>query len=532
MLNVLLKKQLTEIFRSYFYDAKKNKARSKGAIIGYILLFAVLMVGVLGGMFTMLSLSMCAALSDVGMDWLYFALMALLATLLGAFGSVFNTYSGLYLAKDNDLLLSMPIPVGTIMLSRLLSVYLLGLLYTAVVILPAVIVYWAVVSAAAGAIIGGILLVLLLSLFVMTLSCALGWVVAKISLKLKNKSFITVLVSLLFLGGYYFFYFNAQTLLTQLLANAALYGTKIKGAAYPLYLLGRVGTGDPLAMLATTAFILVLFGLLWRLLSRSFLRIATSSGSTAKRRYREQAVRQRSVDAALLTRELAHFTASPNYMLNCGLGVLLLPLAGGALLWKGGDLLTLAELLFADKDGCVLALLCAAVCTLASMNDMAAPSVSLEGKNLWLAQSLPVTAWQVLRAKLRMQLLLTGIPALFCLLCIALVYPCTAAELMLAVLVSLLYALLSALAGLFLGLKMPNLTWTREITPIKQSGCVLLALFGGWLYALLLGGGYLLAGWQLGFTLYMILWAAATLLLCVVLLRWLKKQGAAIFAAL
>ena len=79
------------------------------------------------------------------------------------------------------------------------------------VILPAVIVYWAVVSAAAGAIIGGILLVLLLSLFVMTLSCALGWVVAKISLKLKNKSFITVLVSLLFLGGYYFFYFNAQT---------------------------------------------------------------------------------------------------------------------------------------------------------------------------------------------------------------------------------------------------------------------------------------------------------------------------------
>ena len=219
-------------------------------------------------------------------------------------------------------------------------------------------------------------------------------------------------------------------------------------------------------------------------------------------------------------------------MLNCGLGVLLLPLAGGALLWKGGDLLTLADLLFADKDGCVLALLCAAVCTLASMNDMAAPSVSLEGKNLWLAQSLPVTAWQVLRAKLRMQLLLTGIPALLCLLCIALVYPCTAAELMLAVLVSLLYVLLSALAGLFLGLKMPNLTWTREITPIKQSGCVLLALFGGWLYALLLGGGYLLAGWQLGFTLYMILWAAATLLLCVVLLRWLKKQGAAIFAAL
>ena len=76
------------------------------------------------------------------MGWLYFAIMGLLAILLGAFGSVFNTYSGLYLAKDNDLLLSMPIPVRTIMAARLLGVYLMGLMYSGVVMLPAIIVYW------------------------------------------------------------------------------------------------------------------------------------------------------------------------------------------------------------------------------------------------------------------------------------------------------------------------------------------------------------------------------------------------------
>ena len=59
----------------------------------------------------------------------------------------------------------------------------------------------------------------------------------------------------------------------------------------------------------------------------------------------------------------------------------------------------------------------------------------------------------------------------------------------LLVIVALLYTLLSALAALALGLKMPNLTWTNEITPIKQSACVAIALFGGWAYALLLGGG-------------------------------------------
>ena len=234
MLKILLKKQLSEIFRSYFYDAKKNKARSRLATCAYMVFFVVLMVGVLGGLFTYLSLSICRPLAEAGMGWLYFALMGLLAIFLGVFGSVFNTYSSLYLAKDNDLLLSMPVPVNAVMLSRLLGVYLMGLMYSGVVILPAVIVYLVTVSAGAGAIAGAILLPILISLFVLTLSCALGWVVAKISLKLKNKSFITVLISLLFLGGYYFFYFKAQTLLSQLIANAAVYGAKIRGTAYPI----------------------------------------------------------------------------------------------------------------------------------------------------------------------------------------------------------------------------------------------------------------------------------------------------------
>ena len=204
MLKLLVKKQLFEIFRSYFYDAKKNKARTKGATIGYIVMFVLLMVGLLGTMFGVLSNTMCGPLAEMGMDWLYFVIMGMMAVFLGAFGSVFNTYSGLYLAKDNDLLLSMPIPVRVIMTSRLLSVYLMGLMYSGIVILPAIIVYWCTVPVTAGAILGGVVLLIVISLFVLTLSCALGWVVAKVSLKLKHKSFITMVLFLVFFGLYYF----------------------------------------------------------------------------------------------------------------------------------------------------------------------------------------------------------------------------------------------------------------------------------------------------------------------------------------
>ena len=150
-------------------------------------------------MFALLSLVMCETLAEVGMSWFYFALMSLLAVLLGAFGSVFNTYSSLYLAKDNDLLLSLPIPVRTIMAARLLGVYLMGLMYSAIVIIPAVIVYLCVTpyTVSPAEMIRRECCLTFHAFRYLYLFCPalLGWIVAKISLKLKHKSFVTVLAS-------------------------------------------------------------------------------------------------------------------------------------------------------------------------------------------------------------------------------------------------------------------------------------------------------------------------------------------------
>lgn len=244
---------------------------------------------------------------------------------MGAFGSVFNTYAGLYLPKDNDLLLSMPIPISALVGARLFGVYLMGLLYSAVVILPAVIVYWVTAGVTLPAVLGGLLITLLISVFVLTISCVLGWIVAKISRKLKHKSLITVLISLVVIGAYYFVYFKAQGMIQDLLANATVYGARIKGAAYPVYLFGSVGIGDARASAIVSAAVAVLFSLMWVLLSRSFLRIATSTGKVARREYRETHSRHRSANIALLCREFSRFTANPNYMLNCGLGTFLIP---------------------------------------------------------------------------------------------------------------------------------------------------------------------------------------------------------------
>ena len=128
--------------------------------------------------------------------------------------------------------------------------------------------------------------------------------------------------------------------------------------------------------------------------------------------------------------------------------------------------------------------------------------------------------------------LLTGIPAAVCFILFAFAHPFSAVELLTGALLVAGYVLLAALFGLYLGLKLPNLHWTNEITPIKQGGAVMLALFSGFAYAALIVVGYLLLGTKLGLTAYLAAFAALTLLLAALLLRWLHKTGCRIFASL
>ena len=132
-----------------------------------------------------------------------------------------------------------------------------------------------------------------------------------------------------------------------------------------------------------------------------------------------------------------------------------------------------------------------------------------------------------------MQVLLTVPPLLLCAVCAAIVYPLGLVGLLVTAVFAASYALLGALAGLTLGVKMPVLTWTDQLMPIKQSAPVMLTLFGGMGYTILLFAGFLLLpSWRLGFAGYAACFAAANLLLCAVLHRWLRKKGAALFAAL
>ena len=532
MFKALLKKQLYQLNQSFFYDGKKGEARSKKSTIGFIVFYAFVIVGLLGGMFTYFSLLLCDGLVAGGYGWLYFTIMVLTAVTMGVLGSVFNTYSSLYQAKDNDLLLSMPIPVRQIMLVRLLGVYLMGFMYSAVVITPAVVVYWINGSRSFACVVGGLLLIFEVSIIVLVLSCILGLAVAKASTKIKNKSIVTTVLSLIFLAAYYYVYANAYTLLQSIISNAASIGEKIKGAAYPLYFIGKAGEGEWLSVLVVALVCAALLALTYFVMEKSFLKIATSSGKTAKREYRAKKVKAKGADGALLSKELAHFVASPTYMLNCALGTILAPAAGVLFLFKGNDFLApFAEMLQGNED--FLPVIAAvATCLITTMNCLTAPSVSLEGKNLWLSLSLPVTSWQILRSKLSLHFLLTALPSVICSVCLCVVLRPSWILCAFIVILPVLFTAFYAALGLAVNIRIPNLNWTSETAAVKQSFAVLITLFTGWLAGVVLGGGWLLLSEKISAIVFMSAAAALLTLVTALVLVWLCKKGTKLYEKL
>ena len=219
-------------------------------------------------------------------------------------------------------------------------------------------------------------------------------------------------------------------------------------------------------------------------------------------------------------------------MLNANLGLVFMIGAAILLFIEGGklrDMLNNADILGGD----IIALIvCAAVCMISSMNTTAASSVSLEGKHIWIAHSLPIEPKSALLAKLKLHLALV-LPPLALLLAAALTAFRFRLELSaLICIVSVLFVTFIALFDLAVNLKWANLHWTNEVIPIKQSLPTFLALFIGFALLLILLGSYLLLSKLVQPLGYLCVAAGLLAIGCLLLYKLITGWGARRFAEL
>lgn len=442
----------------------------------------------------------------LGLDWLYMTLAFLMCSMFMLIGTVFLAKSQLFEAKDNALLLTMPIPPTTVLSARMTSLYLMNLLWGSFVLVPALVCRFWFLGFSLGILLRSLLLFLLLALFVLALSCLLGWGLSLISARIRSKTFVTVFLSLAFIGVYYYFVGTGSQRMMEMLMYESDRIAELLGAVVPLYWIGDAAVnGSAGAFLCSAVLFAVPFLLVFLLLSATFLKTVTASHGTARIRYNAQRHRGavRSAASALLMREQVHLLSSAIYLLNACIGLVFL-VAGAVIALVKYDLLAQSLVMFgADL---IPAIFCGMAAMMLAMVILTPPSVSLEAKTLWQLRSMPVSSAQILLAKWKLHLVWCGIPTAL-LSAVGIVFflrfdaaaivqsldPTLAALLPQVTLTALDYLagiaalvllpqLFSAVMGgigLLLGLRFPNLNWTNEAQVIKQGTAVMLSMFGG-----------------------------------------------------
>lgn len=222
-------------------------------------------------------------------------------------------------------------------------------------------------------------------------------------------------------------------------------------------------------------------------------------------------------------------------MLNSGLGVVFLLGISVFMVIRADrldDMIGILSMTIPNIDRFLPILATAVLGLIISIDAITAPSISLEGRNLWVLRSLPVNAWDVLLSKLGLHLMINCIPQIIAVITLGIVLcaPFTTILLMLAY--SLLLTVLTAQIGLIADLKKPNFVWTNETVPIKQSISVLIVMLSGWVISLVLGGGCFAVRNIISPELYTLILSAVLAGISVSLHMWLKNKGCLVFDSL
>ena len=91
-------------------------------------------------------------------------------------------------------------------------------------------------------------MILLTPLLALTISCILGFVIALVATRIRNKSLITVVLTLGFIGLYVYGYSQISRYLQLLLANSETVAETVKEVLYPLYQMGLAAKGNVISL--------------------------------------------------------------------------------------------------------------------------------------------------------------------------------------------------------------------------------------------------------------------------------------------
>lgn len=530
MLSKLFQIQLSSAYRSFLLRGNKKVKKTKPIVAVLIALLIVYVVGSLmfsvGTMFYLLAQGLLA----VNLGWVYFANVGIMAFAMTVIFTIFMSQTLLFEAKDNEMLLALPIKPKDILLSRLLVLALVDFVSSLLFLLPAGAIYAYLVNPSAMFYILFLASTILLPLLGLAVSALFGYIISAITSKVNNKSLFVTSISIVLLALYMWGYTYIMTGMTKLIEIGIEMGAAIKKMLPPFYYFGKLlADGDMLALLWFVLWCLVPFSLILLWLSKTFIKLATVNRQPKAPKYQQKSLKSSSTFQALLRKELGKFLNSPMYLLNCGMSYILGLALGIYVLIKGAEVINL----FSDIPNVAsftVPSIILMLCFLASMSFTTAPSISLEGKNLWILRSSPIDPRDIFKAKIALNLIFGFIALIFAGACIAFKLNPPFVETLLLFVIPLSVQVFTAQGGLIFNLLFPKFDAINDTVVVKQSASVIVTMLVSFALVAAITMGYIfLMRFNVSLALYGLIVAIFVNLLNVVGYRFIATKGVKIF---
>ncbi len=398
------------------------------------------------------------------------------------FPSVVCFVSGLYSApgqlfycKDYDLLLSLPLKISTVLMSKMVNLLLTNSFAAAILAWPPLAVYGLKSGAGPSFWLFAVFAVPFLPVVPLTAASLLALFTGRLAVRYKRSNQVlanltAALLIMLMLG-----WFQLSTSNRAAVADANAVLDAVRTWYPPAGLCFDALTGPSLLSLVLFAALstgaLLLFCALF---ARSFRSILSRLGAASARAdYKLQPLAASSALRALWVKEVRGYLGCPIYIMNTLVSMVMLTVFSATMLCVNDT--TRAKVLQSLGGTAwspVFLLLAMAFC--ATLCCTTAPSISLEGRSLWILKSAPVNPLAIFKAKLLLNL---GVSWPFLALNSLLLMAALRLDFGHCLLVwgvSSVYALFIAVAGLVINLHYPKLEFKSPTAVVKQSASVLI----------------------------------------------------------
>lgn len=475
----LAKVQLLGLFQLNQAIHEKNP-KQKLKLIGLFFVF-VAAFGAISVYAYIYSRFLGRSFAALGKPELLLGLMMGVASVMIFFTTIYKAHGTLFAFKDYDLLMSLPVSTAKITATRMLLLYLTNLIFCLLMMVPAAVVYAGLVHPGITFYLLFSLSMLLLPLLPLIVATFVGCLIAMVSSRFRQSKLVNMILMTIALFGFMILYSKMMTMPTQELADIGLFLSQMVNQIYPLsaMFVSAVTQSSLLAFAGFVTISLVAFVLYCWVIGKNFKRINTAlTTSAVSSHYRKEKLSAHAPFTALYRKEFRRYFSSSLYVFNTAFGLIGLLLISFALFFFPPEqlmqMLSIPQISGAMADYAPLA-----VSVLVGMTCTTCCAISLEGSQFWILTSSPVSAKDVFFSKIAVNLSLTLPTIVLCAPCIAMALHANGLQTVLLFIVPAVYSLFIAVYGLYCNLLFPNLTWTTETTPIKQSASALIGVMTG-----------------------------------------------------